>query len=121
MLWTDLGQSAKGAMLGVLDWARRTLIVRTSPDQPEFGLHRSPGGGRSALWAQARGCDHADRARPRQRPDPHQPDVTGGPRPARPLAQGRVAAEIGSGAERHRGSLARPEAASPRTSNVQRS
>ena len=37
------------------------------------------------------------------------------------LRHGRVAAEIRAGAERHRGSLARPEAASPRTSDVQRS
>ena len=37
------------------------------------------------------------------------------------LRHGRVAAEIRAGAERHRGSLARPEAASPRSSDVQRS
>src|SRR4051812_46142564 len=33
---------------------------------------------------------------------------------ARPLAHGRGAAEIRAGVERHRGSLARPEATSPR-------
>jgi hypothetical protein len=82
---------------------------------------RRPGGGRSALWAQARGCDPAPRARPRQRPAPHQQGKPRRARRARPLAHRRVAAELCSGAERHRGSLARPEAASPRSSDVQRS
>src|SRR5438270_32115 len=34
------------------------------PDQTKLRLHRAPGGGRSALWSQARGRDPADRARP---------------------------------------------------------
>ena len=99
------GQRAKVAMLGVLDWARRELIVRTSRTKRSSDF--------IALleeidrrYGPKLGVAIADRARPRQWPDPHQQDVTGGPRGARPLAHGRVAAEIGSGAERHRGSLA---------------
>src|SRR4051812_25420476 len=118
------GQSAKVAMLGVLDWARRDLIVHTSRTKRSsdfIALHRSPGGDRPALWSQAQRRDPAPRARPGQRPDPHQQGKPRRARRARPLAQGRVAAELCSGAERHRGSLARPEAASPRSSDVQRS
>ena len=98
------GQSAKVAMLGVLDWARRELIVQHQPNQAKLRLHRSPGGDRPALWSQARRRDPAPRARPRQRPDPHQQGDPCRPRRAGSLAQGRVAAEIRSGAERYRGS-----------------
>ena len=114
------GQSAKVAMLGVLDWARRELIVRTSRTKrssdfiallEEVDRRYGPKLGVAITAA---------RARPRQRPDPHQQGVTGSPCRARPLAQGRVAAEIRAGAERHRGSLARPEAASPRSPDLHR-
>ena len=114
------GQSAKVAMLGVLDWARRNLIVRTSRTKrssdfialleevdrrygPKLGVAITP-----IVLVLDNGPIHTSTA-------------SGQPLPSAPLAQGRVAAEIRAGAKRHRGSLARPEAASPRTSDVQRS
>ena len=70
------GQAAKVAMLGVLDWARRELMVHTSRTKRSSDFialleEVDPGGGRSALWAQARPHAQADRACARQRPHPH--------------------------------------------------
>ena len=114
------GQSAQVAMLGVLDGARRKLIVRTSRTKrssdcialleevdrrygPKLGVVLKP---IVLVLTTARSTPEG---------------LTCGPRRARPRAQGRVATEIRAGAERHRGSLARPEATSPRPSDVQRS
>jgi DDE superfamily endonuclease len=113
------GQSAKVAMLGVLDWARRKLIVRTSRTKrssdfialleeierrygPKRGVVLKP-----LVLVLDNGPIHTSKA-------------SRAALAARPLAHRRVAAEICSRAERYRGSLARPEAASPRSSDVQR-
>jgi hypothetical protein len=112
------GQSKKVAMFGILDWARRDLIVQTSRTKRSSDFHRSAGGGRSTLWAQVRGCAQADRPRPRQWPDPYQ---QGEPRRSCrtcPLAPRRVAAKIRFGTQRHRRALARPEATSDRSPDL---
>src|SRR3954447_7419602 len=90
------------------------------PNQTKLRLHRSPGGDRPPLWSQAQRRDPAPRSGPRQRSDPHQQGDSCRPRRAGSLAQGRVAAEICSGAERYRGSLARPQAASSRSPDLRR-
>ena len=58
------GQAAKVAMLGLLDWAPRELIVRQQ-EQAQCRFHRAAGTDRHAIWPNARSCDEADRARPR--------------------------------------------------------
>ena len=60
------GQSAKVAMLGVLDWARRDLIVRTrrTKRSSDFLALLELWVVEAALWSQARGGAHAHRARP---------------------------------------------------------
>jgi hypothetical protein len=114
------GQSAKVAMLGVLDWAHRKLIVRTSRTKrsadfiallEEIDRRYGPKLGRMLkpiVLVLDNGPIHTSK-------------MSRTALAARPLAQGRVAAEIRPGAERHRRGLARPEAASPRASDVQRS
>jgi hypothetical protein len=79
------GRAAKVAMLGVLDWARRDLLVQTSRTKRSSGRHRLPGGDRPALGTDAgrRGAARGPRAR--QRPDPHQAR-----RPAPPSPSGRT-------------------------------
>src|SRR4051794_11634915 len=106
---------ARGARLGA-----SRAHCSDQPNQTKLGLHRSPGGDRPPLWSQAKRRDPAPRSGPRQRSDPHQQGDSCRPRRAGSLAQGRVAAEIRSGAERYRGSLARPEAASPRSPDLRR-
>ena len=110
------GPSAEVAMLGVLDWAHRELIVPTSRSK------------RSADFIALR--EEVDRRSGPKLSVAIQPIVLvldNGPihtskasraRRARPLAQGRMASEIRPSAQRHRSGLARPEAAPPRSSNV---
>ena len=93
------GQSAKGAMLGVLDWGRRKLIVRTSRTKrssdfmalleeidrrygPKLGVRLKP-----VVLVRDNGPIHTSKPRC--------------PRGARPLAHARVAAERRPGAERY--------------------
>ena len=97
------GQSAKVAMLGVLDWARRKLIVRTSRTKrssdfialleevdrrygPKLGVAITP-----IVLVLDNGPIHTSKA------------SRAALAARRPLAQGRVAAEICSRAERYRG------------------
>ena len=113
------GQSAKVVMLGVLDWARRELIVRTSRTKrssdflalleevdrrygPKLSVAIQP-----IVLVLDNGPIHTSKA-------------SRAALAARPLAHGRVAAEIRTRAQRHRSGLARPEAAPPRSSNVHR-
>ena len=58
------GQSTKVAMLGVLDWARRTLIVRTSRTKRSSDFIALLEEVDRRYWAQARPHAHARRARP---------------------------------------------------------
>jgi hypothetical protein len=99
------GQSAKVAMLGVLDWARRELIVQTSRTKrssdfiallEEIDRRYGPKLG-VAIQPLVLVLDNG----PRQRSNPHQQGDSRRPRRARSLAHSRVAAEICSGVERH--------------------
>jgi hypothetical protein len=114
------GRAAKVAMLGVLDRARRDLLVRTS--------RTKRGSDFIALLAeidQRWGPTPGEVIRPVVLVLDNGPTHTGKATRAALAgrthwARRRVAAETRPGAERHRGRLARPEAAPPRPPDIHR-
>ena len=114
------GQAKKVAMLGSFDPVTRRLIVHTSPTKrsSDFVAHLEQLDQRS--WSQARSVCQAGGARSGQWSHPHQQTLARSACLPCSLAHRRVAAQICTGAKRHRSRLARPQGASSRASDLRR-